>query len=159
MAHFPHYIMGEMRHYRRREAAYERPSWLVEFQERIFQAMDEHLQLTGELPKLQDIARTVNVEENGITQILRVGRVSLDELDISQVRSQYYESFHLPIEDKIFLWQAIESLSELQKSVVCLLFFKDLTQTQVAAELGIGQRRVSRILQRALKQMREWLSN
>jgi RNA polymerase sigma-B factor len=41
---------------------------------------------------------------------------------------------------------------------VVMRFFRDLKQTQIGAELGYSQMHVSRLLRRALQQMREQLS-
>jgi RNA polymerase sigma-B factor len=48
-------------------------------------------------------------------------------------------------------------LSELQKRVVYLLFYKDMTQNEAADELGISQRKVSRILHKSLQQLYKWM--
>ncbi|MBU4532352.1 MAG: DUF134 domain-containing protein [Firmicutes bacterium] len=47
----------------------------------------------------------------------------------------------------------MESLTKLQRRAVYLVYYRDLTQAQAAVELGITQRRVSRLLHRGLDQM------
>jgi RNA polymerase sigma-B factor len=49
-------------------------------------------------------------------------------------------------------------LGELERRAVVMRFFRDLKQTQIGAELGYSQMHVSRLLRRALQQMREQLS-
>ena len=152
-----HWIMGEIRHCLRREAAFARPGWAADLQAQIFRAAEEILQRTGRPPTLRELAEAVNVREEGVAEALRAGLVSPAELDLSRVRHLRYESFHLPIEDRIVVRQALEKLSELQRKVIYLIFYRDFTQARTAAELGIGQRRVSRLLARSLALLAKYL--
>jgi len=52
----------------------------------------------------------------------------------------------------------LEQLPPLEKKILLLRFFGDMPQSQIAAELGISQARVSRLLNRTLAQLREGLS-
>ena len=88
---------------------------------------------------------------------MKGGLISFDELDLSKISNRELESFRLPIEDKLVLAQAINKLNELQKKVLYLLFFRDMTQEQAAARLGINQRKVSRIKAKSLKEMKKEL--
>ena len=148
-----HCIMGEIRHFIRKEVSYYKPGSVVDLQNRVERVVEDRLKETGEPPALSEIAATLNVKEEGIIQAMRAGLVSLDELDVTKIKTLKYETFRLPIEDKIVLEQAINKLSELQKRVVYLLFYKDMTQNEAADELGISQRKVSRILHKSLQQI------
>ncbi|MDA8096295.1 MAG: sigma-70 family RNA polymerase sigma factor [Clostridia bacterium] len=148
-----HCIMGEIRHELRREASFDRPGWVFDLQARIHRASDKLLQRSGEPPGLEAIAEAVNIRKEGVQEALRAGSVSLDELDLSRIRRIRYESFQLPIEDRIAVRQAVEHLNGLQRRVVYLIFYQDLTQAQAARKLGISQRRVSRLLHCGLTQM------
>ncbi|MDH7577828.1 MAG: sigma-70 family RNA polymerase sigma factor [Bacillota bacterium] len=152
-----HCVLGEIRHQLRREASFDRPAWVAEVQARIYRAADELLQQTGAPPTLEAVARAANIRVEGVRQALRAGWVSLDELDLSRIRHLRYESFHLPIEDRIAVRQALEKLGSLQRKVIYLIFYRGLTQTQAAARLGIGQRRVSRLLARGLAYLAQYL--
>ena len=48
----------------------------------------------------------------------------------------------------------LEALDERERRIVELRFFHGLTQSQIAAEIGISQMHVSRLLRRALQTMR-----
>ncbi|KAB2951311.1 sigma-70 family RNA polymerase sigma factor [Heliorestis acidaminivorans] len=145
-----HYIMGEIRHYIRKEASYCRPVWIAELQQRIDKVIEESVKTTGVAPTHREIAEQLNVREEGVVQALRAGWVSLDQIDTSQIRSMRYENFRLPIEDKIVLEDAVERLTDLQRRVIALLYYGDMTQTEAAQVLGISQRKVSRLLQQSL---------
>jgi RNA polymerase sigma factor (sigma-70 family) len=153
-----HYIMGEMKHYLRQEVSFDRPGWVADLQSYIYETIEKLSQKKGEPPTLDEIAEEVNIRKEGVAQALQAGYVSLDELDLKQVKHLYYESFQLPIEDKIAVRQALERLSDLQRRVIYLIFYRDLTQQEAAEQIGIGQRRVSRLMHRGLESMAEYLS-
>ena len=67
------------------------------------------------------------------------------------------ESFALPIEDRIALYAALDKLSAFQRRLIYLLFFKELTQTEVAEELGLTQKKVSRESIKALGRLKQVL--
>jgi len=48
----------------------------------------------------------------------------------------------------------LESLTELQRKVVYLFFYKDLTQTEIGRRLSLPQRKVSRVIAAAVKALR-----
>ncbi len=60
--------------------------------------------------------------------------------------------------DKMLLKGAIESLSERDKKIIVLRYFRDMTQSEVAEKIGVSQVQVSRIESRIIKEFREKLS-
>ncbi|MHB0866686.1 MAG: sigma-70 family RNA polymerase sigma factor [Thermoleophilia bacterium] len=157
-------VDGEVRHYLRDNALMKQPRWLRKAEKNIETASVELVRKHKRPPTLSELAKAVNISEEGILEILRTSASSsvysmddpINDGKMNQapnpgaVRSMHYESFVLPIEDRIALTQAFESLTAFQKKVVYLLFYKDLTQTEVAEELGLNQRKVSRESAKAL---------
>jgi len=70
------------------------------------------------------------------------------------VHSIRQATFSLPIEDRITLYAALDKLSGFQRRLIYLLFFKDLTQSEVAEELGLTQKKVSRESIKALGRLK-----
>ena len=89
-----------------------------------------------------------------MSEVMKAGLVSIDEVELSKIRNLRYESFTLPIEDRIALQLAMKKLSDLQRKVIHMLFFKGMTQQQAAKALGINQRKVSRIRSDSLEEMK-----
>jgi RNA polymerase sigma-B factor len=58
------------------------------------------------------------------------------------------------VEDRALLELAFRALHERERRILELRFFADLSQVEIADELGISQVHVSRILQGALKKLR-----
>ena len=59
------------------------------------------------------------------------------------------------IEYGVAIEDAVKSLSERDRKVLHLRFVEDLTQTQIAEQVGVSQMHVSRILRTALERLRE----
>jgi RNA polymerase sporulation-specific sigma factor len=60
--------------------------------------------------------------------------------------------------DKMLLKGAIDALSERDKKIIILRYFRDMTQSEVAEKIGVSQVQVSRIENRIIKEFREKLS-
>lgn len=165
-------VDGEVRHYLRDNVLMRRPRWLKQAEQRIEEAS---LELTKELkrrPTMKELSRKANISEEGILEIMRARAASNlhtvddpitrrkvnEQPDASSVQSVRYESFAIPIEDKIALQDAFNTLSDFQRKLVYLLFYKDLTQTEVAAEMGMSQRKVSRESAKALDRLKAILN-
>ncbi|MFW0861868.1 MAG: sigma-70 family RNA polymerase sigma factor [Dethiobacter sp.] len=148
-----HCVMGEIRHFLRKEAAYYRPGCIRELQFRVDQYVEQVLKEREALPAIEEIAVALNVRKEGVLQAMRAGLVAFEEVDASKIRAEKHETFRLPIEDRIVLQQAFRKLSRLQQKVIYYLFYRDLTQVEAAEKLGISQRQVSRVLHKSLKEM------
>ncbi len=166
-----HLVRGEIRHYLRdHRDTIRQPRWLQRLNRRIEDAVGRAISEEGRFPSLEDLAVELNIQEAGLRELLKVREavrtVSLDagedeeqlEFDYRRIRHRAYASFHLPIEDKIVLYQAIERLNLLQRRVVYYLFFGGFTQVETAQRIGISQKHVSRILARSLLRLRSLLN-
>lgn len=61
-------------------------------------------------------------------------------------------------ENRVSLRPLITRLPDRERRIVALRFFADMTQAQIAAEIGISQMHVSRLLSRSLRRLRASLS-
>ncbi len=160
-----HFVAGEIRHYLRDGAEPMRtPRWLRKLHGELRATTERLQQELGGTPTLAEIARAMNITEEGVLEITRAyhqGRVaSLSdpsgsvELRRELIAHQRYEAFKLPVEDRVVLLEAIDRLAALQRKVVYHLFFLDLSQSETAQRLGVSQRHVSRVLAASLKRLR-----
>lgn len=150
-----HCIMGEIRHALRRERAYYCPAVIADLRSRVDRAIDRHLGETGELPTEELLARQLNVKPEAIGEAMKASLVSWDQVDVAKISSERYESFKLPLEDRIVLQEALHKLSKLQYKVIYALFFTGMSQREVSQLHDIHPRTVSRLLQSGLKALRE----
>lgn len=155
-------IDGEIRHHHRDNGNIKIPRWARSLYARISEATVRLEEGLGREPSVEEISEEINVTPEGIHELMKLFHdtdvSSLEEdLDLSAIRSLRRESFALPVEDRIVLEQALDSLSELQRKVVYLFFYKDLTQTEIGRRLGIPQRKVSRTIASSKDALRGFL--
>jgi RNA polymerase sigma-B factor len=62
-------------------------------------------------------------------------------------------------EDRALLWAGLRTLDRHERRAVGLCYFRDLSQREVAASLGISQSATSRMIARALEKMRSALAD
>jgi RNA polymerase sporulation-specific sigma factor len=65
------------------------------------------------------------------------------------------ESESSNVEDKMLLKQMLDSLNQRERQIIVLRYFREKTQTEVAAMLGVSQVQISRIEKKILLNMRE----
>ncbi len=75
--------------------------------------------------------------------------------DPGEVHSLHLASFSLPIEDRIALYDALDRSRAFQRKLIYLLFFREFTQHEVAAALGLTQKKVSRESIKALARLKQ----
>jgi len=153
-------IEGEIKHHRRDTALLKRPRWARSLHAKVSEATSRLTVELGRPPLIEEVADEVNITPEGVSELMKLfcdtDAVSLDaaedeEVDLAAIKSLRYETFSLPLEDRIMLEQALESLSELQRKVIYLFFYKDLCQTEIGRKLGLSQRKTSRTVASAVK--------
>ncbi len=158
-------IDGELQHHFRDTALMKKPRWARSLYAKVSEATTHLTSELGRSPLIEEIAREVNVAPEGVMEVMKLfldtSVCSLDkerdggeEPDISAIKTLQYETFSLPIEDRIALEQALESLTRLQSKVVYLFFYKDLSQTEIGKRLGLPQRKISDIIASSIKSLR-----
>lgn len=152
-----HCIIGEIRHMVRKEASYYRPGCIVELQAKVDRVIDEHIKECGIAPDAGYIAQKLKIKEESVIEVMRAGFVSFDEIDAAKIHSAGYDTFHLPIEDRLLLYTAMKKLTDIQRKVIDMLFFKEMSQQQVADRLGMSQRQVSRVKENSVEAIRKYM--
>jgi len=161
-------VAGEISHYLRDLApALRVPRWYRTLNKRLHTAHDRLTSRLQREPTIDELADEMNVTPDGVREIQRLrdsynlasfsedpaaGSVRLDA-----IKSRRYQSFQLPVEDRIALDRAIERLAEVERNLIYLFFYKDLTQTEIARRLGYSQKHISRLLAQSLRKLKEEL--
>ncbi|MEA2022462.1 MAG: sigma-70 family RNA polymerase sigma factor [Candidatus Caldatribacteriota bacterium] len=163
-------ISGEIRHYiRDKHQVVKIPRWMLNLNKQIDKYIISFKSQKKRFPNIAEISEKFNITEEGLKEVFKsrdaVQLVSLDQerrkgnIDIQpkygKIKSKNYQTFKLPIEDIIILRTALNKLQVIQKKVIYYLFEMDLTQKSTAKKLGISQRKVSRIKESALKDLKD----
>ncbi|MBM3470381.1 MAG: sigma-70 family RNA polymerase sigma factor [Armatimonadetes bacterium] len=144
-----HFIRGEIRHYLRDHASVlRRPRWLDQVSGQIEQAVGAHLGENGRYPGLAELAEMLSMDEESLTKTLKtrqvVRTISLDvddecgqpRVDADSAGRPRTAWLEVPVEDRMMLIEALETLNPIQRVVVFYIFFTDLTQSECAARVA-----------------------
>jgi RNA polymerase sporulation-specific sigma factor len=161
-------ILGEIRRYLQGNRTLKIGRSL---QERVAAVMRVKAQLTADLersPTAAEIAAQLNMQcEDVIVALEAAAPVqSLDEViyqsdddDALRLQDQIgVEGDEPALIDNLALRQVFASLSESEKTLVALRFFRSMRQIEVAEVLGVSQAQVSKIEKRAMIKMRGLLA-
>lgn len=161
-------ILGELkRHFRDRV-------WTVRVPRSVQEGIAEVETATSDLeaelqrtPSIREIAEHVGKSETDVLEVLEANLnrrpVSIDRTmrtdeDDSVPASERIgtedQSFEL-VEGRLTIEQELPHLDDREQRVIELRFAEDMTQSQIAAEIGCSQMQVSRILRGALAKLRE----
>jgi len=134
-----HCIISEIRQELRSRKLFKIPDWLQRLQDEVVKATEELAREKNPLPTLQDIAEKVNISEEGIVEAMQAGSVSLQDLDLSSLKSLRRETFKLPIEDAVTIRKSIDRLSDIQRKVLSLISvnLRELTLAMEEEELAL----------------------
>lgn len=165
-------IVGEIRrHFRDKAWSLKVPRRLQELNLAANKAAERLSQNLGHPPTIQDIAKEVGASEEETLEAIELGNaydtVSLDSKLVHEgesaplTLSEFVGSMDGSLENIDAygdLSQAMDYLEPREKAIIDYRFFKDMSQTEVARRLNISQMHVSRLQQRALKRLKELLS-
>ncbi len=164
-------IVGEIkRHFRDKGWAVRVPRRLQELKLSLTKAIGELAQREGRAPTVSELAAHLQMSEEDVLEGLESANaystVSLDAPDSGDEDAPAVAD-SLGIVDEALegveyresLKPLLERLPPREKKILLLRFFGNLTQSQIAAELGISQMHVSRLLARTLTQLRDGLTN
>ncbi len=155
-------IVGEIRrHFRDRSWSVHVPRRMKELSLRVSRLVDELSSELGRAPTVAEIATAAGVEEEDVVEALETARAhtslstpvdasgELTLIDLLGEDEAGYEA----LERGSVVRTGLEGLEERERRIVVLRFLHGLTQSEIAAELGISQMHVSRLLRRALAAM------
>ena len=158
-------IVGEIRrHFRDKAWAMHVPRRLKELSLRLSRTLDQLTTELGRSPTIAELAAAAGVEEeDAIDALDSMNAYSIRSLlapfddDSDDSLSEKLGSEELgysEVEDGAIVDAGLDALDERERQIVELRFFHELTQSQIASEIGISQMHVSRLLRRALATMR-----
>jgi RNA polymerase sigma-B factor len=162
-------ILGEVkRHFRDRTWAVRVPRRLQELRLTINEAVSTLSHSLGRSPTVADIAAHLRISEEDVLEGLEGARAysatSLsaplggrdDATALGDTLGGEDHEMQLA-ELRIALGPAVGSLDQRERQILSLRFYGNLSQTEIAARIGVSQMHVSRLLARALGRLRAQL--
>jgi len=160
-------IVGELkRHFRDKGWAVRVPRRVQELHLRLAKVVNTLGQELGRSPTITEIAQHAEVSEEEVLEAIEAGHAyrfaSLDAPSSSAddesgtLASQLGEDDPAmeDIEHRVALSPLLSTLPPRERTILHLRFFEGMTQSEIAARLGISQMHVSRLLARSLAELR-----
>jgi len=160
-------VVGELkRHFRDRVWSVTVPRRLKELHQLLSRLLEELTARQGRSPTIPELAEAAGVTEEEVVEALEAGRAysarsltsspdSSDEgsdvelIDLLEDEETGYEA----AENRDLLASGLKALDERERRIVQLRFVDGLTQSQIAAEIGVSQMHISRLIRRALEKL------
>jgi RNA polymerase sigma-B factor len=161
-------IVGEIkRHFRDKTWAVRVPRRLQELGASVTKATTELTQKLDRSPTPKEIAKHLGITVDDVAEALESNAAySTVSLDVtSETSTSIGETFGAldealeGVEYRESLKPLLAQLDDREKRILQMRFFDNLSQSQIATELGISQMHVSRILNKVLTHLREGLIN
>ena len=163
-------IVGEIkRHFRDKGWAVRVPRRLQELKLALTKAISDLAQRLGRAPTVAELAAHLQMSEEEVLEGLESANaystVSLDAPDsgdddapaVAESLGMLDDALE-GVEYRESLKPLLERLPPREKRILLLRFFGNMTQSQIATELGISQMHVSRLLARTLTQLKDGLT-
>jgi RNA polymerase sigma-B factor len=164
-------ILGEIKRYFRDKGwAMRVPRGLQELRQSAKEAIRDETVKSGRSPTIEELAEALSSDVESVAEALTLGRAyntaSLDApvsqedqggdtiLDLQADEESPIDG----LEDKVLLQRAMEHLKEQQRRILDLRYNEGKTQTEIADIIGVSQMHVSRLLRRALDDLRYQLT-
>lgn len=156
-------IIGEIQRFLRDDGMVKVSRSLKELANRVRKVKDDLAKQLGRAPTVQEIAEVLQVppEEIVFAQEANRSPASIHETvyendgDPITLMDQIADEAEHTWFDTMALREAIDRLSERERLIVYLRYYKDQTQSEVAERLGISQVQVSRLEKKIIRKMRE----
>ena len=162
-------IIGEIkRHFRDRTWSVRVPRRLQELRLAITEANSTLTHSLGRSPTVADIATHLAITEEDVLEGLEGARaynatslstpISADgSTELGDTLGDTDHEYELA-ETRVALGPALATLDEREQKILTLRFYGNLTQSQIADQIGISQMHVSRLLTKALSKLRGHLA-
>ena len=157
-------ILGELkRHFRDKGWAVRAPRRIQELYLELSAATEELTQQLGHPPTIAQLASRTGATEDAVLEALEAGQGyranSIDAPDRQEgtiaSRLGDIDAGFEGTEDHEVLVEAMATLPERERHIVRLRFVEGMTQSQIAAEIGVSQMHVSRLLAASLATLRK----
>jgi RNA polymerase sigma-B factor len=162
-------IVGELkRHFRDKGWAVRVPRRLQELNLRLGSVISKLSQDLQRSPTVAEIAKAAEATEDEVLEALdSTHAYSLISLDAAPDREGlsyhdqigYVDDALESLEDRVSVGPLLKELPPRERHMLHLRFFKGMTQSEIADELGISQMHVSRLLAKTLATLREGLED
>ena len=156
-------ISGEIKRFLRDDGMIKVSRSLKENAIRVFRAQEILKKELGRDPEISEIARRSELSEESIIEAMDAVKepISIYEPVYQESGSNTLlldtiisEDDSKLLTDKLLLTELLEKLDEREKRIILLRFFRDKTQAEIAADIGVSQVQVSRLITKIINKLK-----
>ncbi len=160
-------IAGEIkRHFRDRGWMLRVPREVQELSQRVSRARERFAADTGRSPTVAELAAATKATEEQVLEAVAAGdayrALSLDapveEMGVALDALGESDAGYDLVEHRVLLRGGLGELDPREREILRLRFFEGLTQREIAQRIGISQMHVSRLIRRAVDDLRRHLA-
>ncbi|WP_020616740.1 RNA polymerase sporulation sigma factor SigF [Paenibacillus daejeonensis] len=159
-------IIGEIQRFLRDDGTLKVSRSLKELANKVRKTRDELSRQLGRMPTIKEVAHELGItpEDVVLAQEANKPPTSIHETvfendgDPITLMDQIADDSQDKWFEKLALNEAIETLSERERLIVYLRYYRDQTQSEVAARLGISQVQVSRLEKKILQSIKDQIA-
>ena len=157
-------ILGEIKRYMRDEGYLKVSRSLKTLSGKITKYIEEKIKQHGTNPTVDEIAQHFGIEQTEIVFALDATRlpVSLYETTNDADGKQTELIEHIPTEEdknmiqRIMLKDMLSRLPIREQKIVILRYFRDMTQSEIAKQMGVSQVQISRLENKILEKLKQF---
>ena len=160
-------IAGEIKRFLRDDGSIKVSRALKQSAREMNRFIESYSSEHGQQPSVKTLAQVFSMEESEVVFTLGSARMPISIYE----QSDYKDEKSTVLADKIpskddqdemiermLLRSAIERLPDRDKRIVVLRYFRDMTQSEVARQIGVSQVQISRIENKIMQEFRKELS-
>lgn len=159
-------IIGEIQRFLRDDGTVKVSRSLKEMANKVRKMKDELSKQLGRLPTINEVAERLGVTPEDVVFAQEANKppssihetVFENDGDPITLMDQIADDSQEKWFDNLALSEAIETLTERERLIVYLRYYRDQTQSEVASRLGISQVQVSRLEKKILKTIKEQIA-
>ncbi|MCK8486257.1 MULTISPECIES: RNA polymerase sporulation sigma factor SigF [Paenibacillus] len=159
-------IIGEIQRFLRDDGTLKVSRSLKEMANKVRKKKDELSKLLGRLPTVKEVAEELGVTPEDVVFAQEANKppASIHETvfendgDPITLMDQIADESQERWFDKLALHEAIGGLTDRERLIVYLRYYRDQTQSEVATRLGISQVQVSRLEKKILQSIRDQIA-
>lgn len=155
-------ILGEVKRFMRDDGYIKVSRSTKALSAKIYRYIEETLRLEGKEPTLEELAEKFGEEKTEIVFALDArkqpcsiyDRTEEDEQGICLIDKLSEGSKEDNVIDRLILRSVISELSEREKKIILLRYYRDMTQSEIAQRLGVSQVQISRLENKIIDKIR-----
>ena len=125
-------------------------------------AVPDLAQELGRVPRTADLATYLGWTEQAVEDA-RSAELGLHATSIDALVGESWMPEHPPewnvVETRVLLGRALRSLTDAERDLLRMRFLEEMTQSQIAAVVGVTQMQVSRLLSRLMTKLRDLIGD